>query len=190
MIELNPKTTALVMIDLQKGITALPVAPHPSVDVVARAAELAAGFRARGGTVIWVTVGWSDDAGDLLRLPVDKPMAVGAQRPDDWSDLVDGLARPGDLHIRKHQWGAFQGTDLDLQLRRRGLDTVVLGGIATNFGVESTARQAWELGYALIVAEDACSSVGPDLHRMSTEHILPRIGRVRRCETILEALRD
>ncbi|MHC1479431.1 hydrolase [Frateuria aurantia] len=188
MTALNPKTTALVMIDLQHGITALPLAPHGSAQVVDQARTLARQLRSQGGTVIWVTVGWSGDFGDALRQPVDKPLAARQELPANWSDLVDGLSEPGDLHVRKRQWGAFHGTDLDLQLRRRGIDTVVLGGIATNFGVESTARQTWELGYQLIVVEDACSSIDTQLHGMSIEHILPRIGQVRSTHDVLAAL--
>ena len=55
-----------------------------------------------------------------------------------WSELADGLAAAGDIVITKRQWGAFHGTELDLQLRRRGIRGIVLGGIATNFGVEFT----------------------------------------------------
>ena len=71
--------------------------------------------------------------------------------PPDWSELAEGVAAPGDIIITKRQWGAFHGTELELQLRRRGVTTLALGGIATNFGVELTARQAWELGFELRV---------------------------------------
>jgi nicotinamidase-related amidase len=63
--------------------------------------------------------------------------------------------RDGDIEVTKRQWGAFYGTDLELQLRRRGIDTIILCGISTNIGVESTARNAWELGFNLVIAEDA-----------------------------------
>jgi nicotinamidase-related amidase len=92
--------------------------------------------------------------------------------------------------ITKRQWGAFHGTELDLQLRRRGVATIVLAGISTNFGVESTAREAWQHGYAVVVAEDACTSSAPDLHKFAIEKILPRIARVRDTATILRALSE
>ncbi len=88
------------------------------------------------------------------------------------------LGEPGDSLIVKRQWGAFYGTDLDLQLRRRGIETIVLGGVATNFGVESTARQAWEHGYAIVLAEDACTSRSAGLHDMAVRYIFPRLSRV------------
>jgi nicotinamidase-related amidase len=104
--------------------------------------------------------------------------------PADFSELADGLAKPGDLRVTKRQWGAFYGTEMDLQLRRRGIRTIVLGGIATNIGVESTARQAWEHGYSLILAEDATSGMSAEMHRFSFENILPRIGRIAKAAEI------
>ena len=91
--------------------------------------------------------------------------------------------------VRKRQWGAFYGTDLDLQLRRRGVDTIVLCGISTNYGVESTARDAYERGYNQIFVEDACSSRGAEEHAFPFRAIFPRIGIVRSTEDVLRALR-
>src|SRR3546814_5683902 len=92
---------------------------------------------------------------DALPISIDQasPAAKGPLM-ENWFELDEGLARPTDLRITKHQWGAFYGTDLDLQLRRRRIETVVIGGIATNFGVESTARAAHDHGYAPVLVED------------------------------------
>ena len=98
-----------------------------------------------------------------------KPPAKG------FADLAFGLAKPGDLKIAKSTWGAFFRADLDAELRRRGIRTIVLGGVATNFGVESTARDAWERGYEIVIMEDVTSSLSAELHNFSMEHILPRI---------------
>jgi nicotinamidase-related amidase len=179
MITIDPKTSALVFIDLQKGIVGTPVAPHAGKDVVERAKALARKFRAAGSPVIWVRVGFAADFADAPGRAVDEPMRMApGSLPPDWSDLVEGLAFPGDLVILKRQWGAFHGTELDLQLRRRGVNTLVLGGIATNFGVESTARQAWELGYALLIVEDACTSRSAEMHDFAVKTIFPRISHV------------
>jgi nicotinamidase-related amidase len=185
MLELDPKTTALVLIDLQKGILAMPLAPRAGTEVASRAASLALRFRAAGAPVVLVRVGWTGDYADALSQPVDQPMprAPGGL-PAAWSALIDGLAEPQDILILKRQWGAFYGTDLDLQLRRRGIKTIMLGGVATNFGVESTARQAWEHGYAVVLAEDACTSVGAELHEMAVRYIFPRISRVVQSDSI------
>ncbi|WP_264779078.1 isochorismatase family protein, partial [Gluconobacter sphaericus] len=85
----------------------------------------------------------------------------------DWAELVDGLAEPTDLRVTKRQWGAFYGTDLDLQLRRRGISTIVLGGIATNLGVESTARAAHEHGYNVVLATDVMSTFTEEMQRFA-----------------------
>ena len=189
MLKLDPKRTALVAIDLQKGILAMPIAPHPAATVVANSTRLAEALARAGGSVVRVHVGFSADGADRLKQDVDQAMPGGA-RPPDWMDFVPEVAAwPGALEILKRQWGAFHGAELDLQLRRRGLDTIVLTGVATNFGVEQTAREAWQLGYSVIVAEDATSSsAGEAAHRFAIETILPRVSRVRSTDTILAAL--
>ncbi len=179
---LDPCTTALVLIDLQNGITAMPCQPHASAAVVAVGRDLAGRFRAAGAPVVLVRVAFAADFSDAPSQPVDQPTPHPAGGlPPGWSDLVEGLAAPGDLLVTKHQWGAFWGTDLDLQLRRRGVKTIVLAGIATSFGVESTARQAWEIGYGLYLVEDGCSNTAPaPLHDLAFRHVFPRLGRVTR----------
>ena len=93
-----------------------------------------------------------------------------------------------DVVVVKRQWGAFYGTELDQLLRRRGIDTLVMGGIATNFGVESTARTAFDLGYKLVFAEDACSSFEADAHHFACSNIFTRMGRVRSTQVLIDAL--
>jgi nicotinamidase-related amidase len=185
MNPLDPRATALVLIDLQNGILSMPLAPRGGAEVLAAGKGLAQRFRAAGAPVVLVRVGWSADGGDALRQPVDQPRpAPPGGFPAGWSDLADGLAEPGDILVFKRQWGAFYGTDLDLQLRRRGVATIVLGGVATNFGVESTARQAWELGYRLIILEDVAASMSADMHAFSIEKIMPRIAMVSRSDAL------
>jgi nicotinamidase-related amidase len=110
--------------------------------------------------------------------------------PPDWSELIPELNRqPKDLVILKRQWRAFYGTDLELQLRRRGLSTIILCGIATAFGVESTARDAYERGFEQVFAEDAMTSRTAESHSNSIANIFPRMGRVRSTAEIVAALR-
>ncbi|TDK37255.1 hydrolase [Rhizobium deserti] len=179
MISLDCKKTALVLIDLQNGILSMDTAPYSTTQVLQTGSSLAAWFRAAGAVVVLVNVDFGADFGDAPRGQVDAAMPRG-ERPDDWADLAEGLVEPGDLLVTKHQWGAFHGTDLDVKLRRRGIDTIVLGGIATNFGVESTLRSGWEHGYNMIVVEDACTSVSEDLHQMAINKVFPRISRIVR----------
>ena len=179
MIELDPQLTALVLIDLQKGILANELRPITAEDLLARGRALAERFRSAGATVVLVNVGFSADGADMLRQRVDEasPMPAGGF-PAGWNEFPPGLQQPGDLKITKRQWGAFHGTELDLQLRRRGIRTIVLGGVSTQIGVESTARQAYEHGYELIIAKDATTSSVSEGHEMSMKHILPRLARL------------
>lgn len=188
-LELTPQQTALVVIDLQNGIASLPTAPHPAADVIRHTAEIAERLRAAGGFVVLVHVGPSPDAKDALRPIIDHAPTPSGNPPADWDQLVPAMApRPGDHVLRKRQWGAFYGTDLDLQLRRRGIHTLILTGIATNIGVESTARDAFERGYQQIFVEDACSDLSEEAHAFSINHVFPRIGRVRLTAEVLSAL--
>jgi len=187
-LELPPATTALVLIDLQQGILPYAKAPYDGAAVLANAVPLAAAFHARRSPVVRVKVGFSADGGDVLKAIVDAPNPPGAP-PADWMDDPSDLpTRPGDIAIVKRQWGAFHGTELDLQLRRRGIRTIVLAGIATAIGVESTARVAWELGYDIVFAEDATSGPDAAMHANSFGKVFPRLGRVRTTAQVLAAL--
>jgi nicotinamidase-related amidase len=190
MLSLDPRTTALVLIDLQAGLLALPLAPHAGTAVVAAAERLGRRFAALGAPVLPVRISFAPDYADKPNQPIDQPMLLpDGGLPEGWSDLDPAIAAlPAAAAITKRQWSAFHGTELDLQLRRRGVTTIVLGGIATNFGVESTARDAWQHNYAVVVAEDASTSLAADLHQMSVTRILPRCARVRSTEEILAAL--
>ncbi|MET9591253.1 isochorismatase family protein [Streptomyces sp. NPDC006516] len=94
----------------------------------------------------------------------------------------------GDVLVTKQQWGAFHGTALDLELRRRGITQVALCGIATSIGVESTARAAHEHGYHVTVATDAITDMDADAHRNSLEKIFPRLGETGTTDAITELL--
>ena len=185
MADFNARSTALVLIDLQNGIVGMNLAPRSGGEVVATAKTLAARFRAAAAPVVLVNVTWAADYADAPPGLVDQasPRPPGGL-PIAWSTLVDGMAEPSDLLVTKKQWGAFHGTGLDLQLRRRGVDTFVIGGIATNFGVESTVRQAWELGYHVVVVEDACTTVSAELHDVAIKTVFPRIARVMQASDI------
>jgi len=186
---LEAKRTAVVAIDLQRGIVQAQGAPHATATVIANTARLLEAARGKGAQVVLVHVGGAADGADRVRTTVDAPMRGSAPLPPDWSELIPELGRQaGDIAILKRQWGAFYGTDLDLQLRRRGLTTIVLAGIATEFGVESTARDAYERGYEIVFAEDAMTGRSAESHANSIERIFPRIGRVRATEEIVGAL--
>ncbi|EQD67358.1 isochorismatase hydrolase [mine drainage metagenome] len=173
--------TALVVIDLQKGIVALPTA-HPVAAVVKHAHALAAAFRSHGLPVVLVNVaggapGRTEQARRLGELP------------DDWADLVAELDRqPQDHTVTKRTWGAFTGTDLAEHLRKLGVTQVVIAGVATSIGVESTARQAYERGFNVALAVDAMTDMSPEAHLNSVTRIFPRLGETGTTREIIDLL--
>jgi nicotinamidase-related amidase len=176
-------TSALVVIDLQKGIVGLP-AVHPAAEIVARAAQLARAFREQGLPVVLVNVSGAapgrTDAG---------PRKFSF--PPDWTELVPELEQhPGDHIVTKQRWGAFLGTTLDDYLRQRGVTQVVLAGVATSAGVESTARSAYDLGYNVTLVVDAMTDRDADAHRHSVEKIFPRLGETAKTGDVLKLLKE
>lgn len=185
--KLDPSKTALVLIDLQQGIMGMPVAPHSAAAVLSQAAMLAERFRKVSAPVVLVRLSFGPGGVDALKQPSDAPPNFSP--PAGWDQLAPALGNDErDIRITKHQWGAFYGTELDLQLRRRGVQTIVIGGISTNFGVESTARDAFERSYALIFVEDAMSALSAEAHTFAVTTIFPRLGRIRSAQAVLDAL--
>ncbi|MFJ9864015.1 hydrolase [Streptomyces sp. NPDC101165] len=184
---LDPRT-ALVVIDLQSGIVGMPTQPHAAADVVARTTELADAFRARDLPVVLVRVSFAADWADAVPGRTER-QARGLAFPEGWDVIVDELSgHPGDIHVTKHNWSALHGTDLDVQLRRRGVTQIVLTGIATSIGVESTARDAYAHGYHVTLATDAMADSDAEAHRGSVERIFPRLGESGTTAEILELL--
>lgn len=173
--------TALVVIDLQQGIVATPLA-HPVEGVVARSAELARAFRGRGLPVVLVNVAGTPqgrtDAG---------PVAL--DRPEGWTELIPELERqPGDLLVTKYARSAFTGTGLADRLRERGVTQIVVTGIATSGGVESTARDAHELGFHVTLPGDAMTDRTAERHDHSVLQVFPRIAETGSTQDVLDAL--
>ncbi|MEV1022078.1 hydrolase [Streptomyces sp. NPDC050264] len=183
-------TSALVVVDLQNGIMGIPGAPHSTADVLERTVRLADAFRAQGLPVVLVRVTFAADGADATPGRTDAP--TGARtRPAGWDEIVDALAgHPEDTVVTKRNWSAFYGTDLDLQLRRRGVTQVVLTGVATSIGVESTARAAHEHGYHVTLATDAMTDMDAEAHRGSVERIFPRLGETGATDDILKVLAE
>ncbi len=187
-LNIDKHTTALVVIDLQKGIASMDrqLGPHSAGTVIQNAAKLADAFRRHGMPVFLVHVVASQ--ADRLSVTTDEQWAM-KDMPKDWADFAQELGqKDSDIIITKKQWGAFYGTDLELQLRRRGIKTIVLCGISTNHGVESTARFAYEYGFNQIFAEDAMTAMSADAHNMAINVAYKRMGRVRKTQEILENL--
>ncbi|HEY6760549.1 MAG TPA: isochorismatase family protein [Baekduia sp.] len=181
-IDLSPHT-ALVVVDLQHGITALPTV-EPADDIVGRAATLAHAFRERERPVVLVNVDLLAGRPGIAVQRVDAeppPMDLGP----DFTTLRPELGQqPGDLVVTKRGWDAFCATELDMQLRRRGVTSIVLAGIRTAVGVESTARTAFALGYEVVFATDAITDVSAEAAENSLLRIYPRLGRLSDTATI------
>jgi nicotinamidase-related amidase len=171
-VELDPHRTALVLVDLMPRIIALPTEPFSGVDVLDRCLSLAGSLRAAGGLVVFVTV--------------ERP-GVEVQPPG--SELAaECEPAPGDVRIVKRTWGAFQNTGLDGVLRARGIKTVVLGGLVTNFGIESTGRAADEHDYSVVFVSDAMAGLHEHAHTFAVEYVFPRLGVVRTSAEVLASL--
>lgn len=173
--------TALILIDLQKGIVAQKAA-HPIEDVLQRAGELAAAFRRHRLPVVLVNV----VGGAPGRVQQQR---AGGERPADWAELMPELdAQPGDHRVSKRTWGAFVNTGLAEHLRGQGVTQVVIGGVSTSIGVESTARQAYEGGFNVTLAIDAMTDTNAQAHENSVTRIFPRLGETGIVREIVERL--
>jgi nicotinamidase-related amidase len=174
---------ALILIDLQKGIVGLPTA-HPCSEIVERSARLARAFRERGLPVVLINVTGRAPG----RTSFTRPMPPF---PPDWTELVPELnQQPGDILITKQRVGAFIGTSLDEELRRRGVTQIFLAGVATSAGVEATARSAYDHGYHVVLVVDTMTDMDPEAHRYSVERTFPRLGEVDTTENVLKHLKE
>ena len=165
---LDPKT-ALIVIDLQNGIVALPTA-HPVAEVVKQSRVLLDAFRARQLPVVLVNVAGGAPG------RTEQARHTG-EFPAGWTDLIAELdPQPQDHLVTKHTWGAFTGTDLEQYLKGKDVTQVVIVGVATAIGVESTARQANELGLNVTLAVDAMTDLNAETHHNAITRIFPRLG--------------
>lgn len=177
---LDPKT-ALIVIDLQKGIVAFPTA-HPTSEVVRQASLLADAFRGRGLPVVLVNVAGAPPG------RTEQPPRVGTF-PPGWADLVPELKQqPTDHTVTKRTAGAFVNTDLEAWLKGEGVTQVVIVGVATSMGVEATARHARDLGFNVTLAVDAMTDTNLDAHANSIAHVFPRLGETGTTRDILDLL--
>ena len=175
-------TPALIVVDLQKGFLGAPTKPYPVDQVVLRSAQLAKAFRAQGLPVALVNV----EGGAPGRTETGHG---GGDRPAGWSDLAEPLdVQPGDIRVTKQRWNAFHETSLHAELTRRGATQLIVTGVATSVGVESTARAGYDLGYHVVLATDAITDIDAAAHANSIERIFPKLGETASVERILDLL--
>lgn len=184
MLNLNPKTSALILIDLQNNIVSKKTEPESALYILKDCKALARKFRDANSHVVIVNVDFGDDLELYPKGETSIPPSLESFKESS-SDVCEGLIKPTDHLITKHQWGAFNGTDLEDYLRENNIDTIVLAGIATNFGVESTARQGWELNFNVVIVEDCCSTTSTkEAHDFAINNIFPRISKITRAGNI------
>ncbi|WP_223693641.1 cysteine hydrolase family protein [Leifsonia poae] len=179
---LDPQT-ALLVVDLQTGILERP-SVEPIDRIIERARALADAFRRHGLPVVLINV----DGGPATRSDANH---AGTSRviPDSMTALVDGLGRqPGDHIVTKHTWGAFTGTGLADHLAGLGVTQVVVTGVSTSAGVESTARHAQENGFHVTFATDAMTDSSAEAHENSLTRIFPRVGETGTTQEIIDLL--
>jgi nicotinamidase-related amidase len=173
--------TALIVIDLQKGIVAYPTV-HPIDGVIKHAVALAEVFRKRDLPVVLVNVAGA--APGRTEQPRNH-----REFPQNWAELISELnQQPQDHVVTKRTPGAFTNTDLDKHLRASGVTQIVIVGVATSNGVETTARQAFELGFNLTFATDAMTDRDAEVHHNSISRIFPKIGETGTTQDIIDLL--
>lgn len=153
-------------------IVGLDTAPLSGPVVLERSVALAAATRAAGGLVVNVRV--------------ERP-GVEVQ-PDGSGFAPEAAPQPGDLEIVKRTIGAFGRSPLDTELQSRGIANLALAGIATNFGVESTARAAADLGYEVVFVTDAMTGLDDHAHNFAISYTFPRLGTTCTSAEYLAAL--
>lgn len=186
----DPTTSALVLIDMQGAVATHAAEPYSADEVIGRAVQLIRATRDAGGLVVFVRTSFLPDESDSLQpLTIEKMRPAHPNRPEGWDQLVPEMEPlPTEPVIIKRSWNAFHGSDLDLQLRRHGVKTVVMAGISTNFGVEGTARAAYENYYDVVFVEEAMASNTAENHAFAVREIFPQIGRVRSLDDVLATL--
>jgi len=178
---LDPQT-ALIVIDLQKGIVSLPAA-HPIEGVIERISTMAAAFREQGLPVVLVNVTGSP----TVRTEQPRPNHAFSA---GWADLIPELNRqPQDHAVTKNTPGAFTKTDLEAYLQALGITQIVIAGVATSNGVEVTARQAYELGFNIAFPLDAMTDIAADAHNYSVTRVFPKIGETGTADEIISILK-
>jgi nicotinamidase-related amidase len=177
---LDPKT-ALIVVDLQQGLRNIP-SVHPIAGVIDRCCQLIEAFRKQKLPVVLVNVTGAAPG------RTEEPRRH-REFPANFSELIPELPpQPDDILITKRTWGAFANTNLEAQLKARGVTQVVLTGVATGTGVEATAHQAYEAGFSVTIATDAVTDVRAEAHEYSLKHVFPRIGETGSTQDVLDLL--
>jgi nicotinamidase-related amidase len=187
-LEFLPERTALVIVDLQNFTIAMNTVPIPATEVLANNVRLADACREAGILVVLIRVGH-----DQNKMPHPAPRIdagfSGFQMDAAAKEIAPTLGpKPGDVIVDKYNWGAFHGTNLDTQLRRRGIDTLIMTGLVTNIGVDTTMREAQAHGYHQVMVSDAVAAMSMEEHAYTLKYVSPRLAQVRTTDEVLTAI--
>jgi nicotinamidase-related amidase len=182
MLTIIDPNTALIVVDLQKGLRGSPFV-HPIDAVIERTRVLIDAFRAYGLPIVLVNV----TGGAPGR--TEQPRRNIEAFPKDFAELLPELGQqPGDIFVTKRTWGAFSSTDLEDRLKTLGVTQIVITGVATGTGVEATARQGYEQGFNVTLATDAMTDARAEAHHYSINNVFPRLGETGTVQEIIELL--
>ena len=195
---ISPASTVLVLNDMINFTLRLNPERTRMIDesgVIPNTARCIASLRRVSIPIFWVRVDRRADRADAVETLTDSLIAAGMEAPPPVvggtpeAAIVDELTvEPDVLVIIQPRYDPFYGTPLDYLLRARRIDTILLGGISTNVGVESCARSARDRGYNVVVLRDCCVGTEADLHEWSLARIMPRFARVMTSEQALSLL--
>lgn len=190
-VTLNPRSTAVLFMDFQNGIVGR--IPEHAAGLLGRAASVLEAARAAGAFVVYVKVGFRPGHPEINE---QNPTFAAAKQAGAFllhsqeGAVHDAVApREHEPTVVKHRVGAFSGTDLEILLRARGINTLILLGISTSGVILSTVRYAADADYRLWVVEDGCADVDAETHRVLMEKVFPRQTTVTTCEAVIVALR-
>lgn len=187
-INIEAAKTALLLIDFQNFTTRFDTVPISGMEAATNAARLAACCRSAGIHVVLVRVGHPDRAVPGVRPAIDT-LPAGFSTGSDGYELAPILdVQPTDIIVDKYNWGAFHGTNLDTHLRRRGIETLVVGGLVLGIGVDTTMREAMAMGFNQILASDATASFSTEEYDYTMKSIIPRLARIRTVDEIIAAI--
>ena len=188
-LDIDAKTTALLVVDVQNFTLDMNTEPFPTSVILGNTLKLADACRGAGILVALVRVGHDGPAVPQLKPTIDAPFSGFSLSAHD-KEIPPELAEKGDIVVDKYNWGAFYGTNLDTHLRRRAIHTLIVTGLVTNIGVDTTMRQAHERGYDQILVSDAVSAMTGAEHDYTLQVIAPRISRVRATADVIAAIEN
>jgi nicotinamidase-related amidase len=191
---LDSAKTAVLCMDMQTAVVGIYTAGQPDDQLVSRAAEVLQRCRERGVTVIHIQVGFRPGLpevsprnglfGAILNSPERQKLFEG-----DAGRIHPALGpAEGDIVVTKHRISAFTGTDLEMILRAKEIETVVMFGIATSGVVLSTLLDAVDSDYRAMVLGDCCADRDAEVHRVLVENFFPQRGAVMNAAEFVKGL--